>query len=222
MKVKKTGTPGSLSAQIAAFPHGRVPRALRRQQVLGEAYRLFVDRGYHGASMDELARRVGVSKPVIYDLAGSKEELFRELMAGVQAELVASVAAAVATEPDLAGRLHAGILGFLRFVEHRRDGWAALRSLESGGGEVTVMLRRGPAALVAAVIGEGVGRGTALDSRTREILANAINGAVEFVAVWWQAHPDVSAESLAALLADLLSPGLVALSARRRPTRRRR
>ncbi len=220
MKKPQTDTPGSLAAQIAGFAHGRVPRALRRRQVLEHAYQLFVERGYHGASMDELARRVGVSKPVIYDLAGSKEELFREVMAGVQAELVAELAAAVATEPELAGRLHAGILGFLRFVHRRRDGWAALRSLESGGTEVTAALRRGPAELVAAIIGQGSGRGAPrLDGRTREILASAINGAVEFVALWWQVHPEVDAESLARLLADLLSPGLMAL-VRRGPAAR--
>jgi AcrR family transcriptional regulator len=211
----------SLSAQVAAFQHGRVPRALRRQQVLEQAYQLFVEHGYHGASMDELARRVGVTKPVIYDLAGSKEQLFRDVMAGVQAELAASIAAAVAPEPDLAGRLHAGILAFLRFTQRRSQGWAALLSMEAGGGEVTRTLRRGPVALVAALLGEGAGH-RKLDARTLEILAQAINGAVEFVALWRQEHPEESPEALAALLAGLLTPGLVALSQPRRRARRSR
>lgn len=197
----------SLSAQLASYAHGKVPRALRRQQVLEEAYRLFVERGFQSASMDELARRVGVSKPVIYDLAGSKEQLFRDVMASIQAELATTIASAVAAERDLAGRLHAGILAFLRFVERRRDGWCALLSMESGGGaEITAALRREQTARVADLIGGAEG--------DREVLAQAINGAVELVALWWQAHPDRSAESLATLLTELLAPGLVALAGR--------
>jgi len=210
----------ALSAQIAEYPHGRVPRALRRQQLLEEAYQLFVERGYHGASMDELARRVGVTKPVIYDLAGSKQALFREVMARVEADLVSAVSAAVAGHDDLAGRLHAGILAFLRFAQQRRKAWAALRSMESSGGEAAAMLRRGPVALVAALLGEGLGGGPRLDAGTLEILARAVNGAVEFVALWWQDHPEADPETLATLLADLLSPGLLAL-ARPGPRRRR-
>ena len=222
MKKRHTAGPGSLSAQIATFAHGRVPRALRRQQVLEHAYELFVERGYHGASMDELARRVGVTKPVIYELVGSKEQLFRELAAGIQAELAASVTAAFATERELAGRLHAGILAFLQFAQRRSRGWAALLSMEAGGGEVTAMLRQEPLALVAALLGEGArSAGASVDARTLEILAQAINGAVEFVALWWQTHPDVSAESLAALLQGLLAPGLAAIVEPRGPARPR-
>lgn len=204
----------ALAAQVATHTHGRVPRELRRRQVLAEAYDLFVERGYQGASMEELARRVGVTKPVVYALAGSKERLFREVMAGVQEDLAGAVASAVAAEHDLAGRLHAGILAFLRFVHRRRDGWAALMSMESGLGSAEVVtMRRQQVGLVAALIAQSGGRGRpGVDARTLEVLAQAINGAVELVALWWQAHPELSAEALADLLTGLLSPGLLSLT----------
>lgn len=196
-----------LAAAIATHAHGRVPRELRRRQVLAEGYDLFVERGYHGASMDELARRVGVSKPVIYDLVGSKERLFRDVMAEIQEELVARLAAAVLGEPDLASKLRAGILAFLRFVDERRRGWAALLAFESGGSEITTM-RRGGAALVAGLIAGSVG----VEGEGLEALAHGVNGAVESVALWWQDHPELTAEALADLLVALLLPGLLALS----------
>jgi len=200
-----------LTAQLAAFSHGRVPRDLRRKQVLAEAFDLFIERGFPGASMDELARRVGVTKPVIYDLVGSKEQLFREVMAVVQDELTASIATAVAAEADLPSRLRAGILAFLRFTHQRRRGWSALLSMESGAGSAEVnAIRRQQASLVAALIAEGAGG--AADPRTLEALAQAVNGAVEFVALWWQAHPELTAESLADLLSELLAPGLAAIA----------
>ena len=98
----------AVSREVSGYQHGRVPRGLRRKQVLAEAHDLFVELGYHRASMDELARRVGVSKPVIYDLAGSKEELFRDVMAEMTAELTEHVSAAVAGERDVSRMLHAG------------------------------------------------------------------------------------------------------------------
>jgi len=61
-----------LDAEVAKHRRGRVPRALRRRQLLAQAHGLFVEFGYSGASMDELARRVGVSKPEIFELSTRK------------------------------------------------------------------------------------------------------------------------------------------------------
>ena len=62
--------------QVQDFKHGRVPRPVRERQLLELAEELFAERGYAGASMDELARRAGVTKPVVYELFGSKDGLF--------------------------------------------------------------------------------------------------------------------------------------------------
>jgi AcrR family transcriptional regulator len=54
----------------------RVPRALREQQMLDAAVKVFSRRGFHAANMDEIAERSGVSKPMVYAYHGTKEELF--------------------------------------------------------------------------------------------------------------------------------------------------
>ncbi|MDX6234789.1 MAG: hypothetical protein QOH68_3907, partial [Nocardioidaceae bacterium] len=41
----------------------RLPRTARRAQLLEVALEVFVEQGYHSASMDEIAERAGVSKP---------------------------------------------------------------------------------------------------------------------------------------------------------------
>lgn len=48
----------------------------RVEQILIEAAKLFRDSGFAGASMNDLARRVGVSKPALYHHFASKEDLF--------------------------------------------------------------------------------------------------------------------------------------------------
>src|SRR3954454_866046 len=114
------------TATVSDYAHGRVPRAVRQRQLLDLAERLFAERGFRGASMDELARRAGVTKPVIYDLVGAKEDLYRRSVTGAADELARRVSIAVAAEDDRAGRLRAGGLAFFGFVADHRDSWAVL------------------------------------------------------------------------------------------------
>ncbi|MFC6590891.1 TetR/AcrR family transcriptional regulator [Deinococcus lacus] len=51
-----------------------------RRRILSEAARLFVERGYHGISMRELALAVGVTKPALYHHYADKEAVFLAIM----------------------------------------------------------------------------------------------------------------------------------------------
>src|SRR3954451_4582020 len=86
--------------QVTDYPHGRVPRAVRARQLVELAEELFAERGYAGASMDELCRRAGVTKPIVYDLFESKEGLFRACLARAVDRMADSIAAAVRAETD--------------------------------------------------------------------------------------------------------------------------
>jgi AcrR family transcriptional regulator len=196
--------------QVAGFARGRVPRALRRQQVLAVATELFIERGFAQGSMDELARRVGVSKPVIYDLVGSKEALFGEVVAHEAQALSHAVQAAVGAEPDLDARFHAGALAFFRFAERRREAWDALLTAEAAPVNAELAAaRRFQATQVAALLARGAADlGGTADPLVVEACAQAINGAFESLATWWKQHPELSAQQLAALVTGLVKPGL--------------
>ncbi len=60
----------------------RVPNrlALRRERILEEGRRLFLSKGYAGASVNEIVRRAGGSLATLYGEFGSKEALFAEIM----------------------------------------------------------------------------------------------------------------------------------------------
>jgi AcrR family transcriptional regulator len=90
-------------ARIGEFRHGRVPRELRRQQLIELGEELFAERGFTKTSMDELARRAGVTKPVVYELFGSKDGLFEACLEGLAVRLAESIAEA-ARGADAAGR----------------------------------------------------------------------------------------------------------------------
>src|SRR5579863_2410199 len=54
----------------------RKTKAERREAVLDAALEEFGERGYHGASTEDIARRAGISQPYVFRLFGTKKELF--------------------------------------------------------------------------------------------------------------------------------------------------
>jgi AcrR family transcriptional regulator len=72
-----------------------MPRAVRERQMLDAAVRVFGERGYRAASMDDIAELAGVSKPLVYLYLNSKEELFSACIQRESAALIAAVRAGV-------------------------------------------------------------------------------------------------------------------------------
>jgi AcrR family transcriptional regulator len=211
-------------ARIEDFRHGRVPRALRERQLVELGEQLFAERGFAKASMDELARRAGVTKPVIYELFGSKEGLFRACLEGLALRLAEEIAnaargadaagagaAGAGPDPDTAGgqpdpeaRLRAGGLAFLRFARDNRMAYELL--YEGRFSDAAVNVRRRQAALILELMREMAPED--VDSRELEVAANAVNSAYEGVAHWMWDHPEADVEQLADWTVELLLPGL--------------
>jgi len=205
-------------ARIEDFRHGRVPRPVRERQLVELGEQLFAERGFAKASMDELARRAGVTKPVIYELFGSKEGLFRACLEGLALRLAEEIANAARSadtagsgpDPDAAGaadpeaRLRAGGLAFLRFARDNRMAYELL--YEGRFSDAAVSVRRRQAALILELMREMAPED--VDSRELEVAANAVNSAYEGVAHWMWDHPETDVEELADWTVELLLPGL--------------
>ena len=54
----------------------RLPKSQRREQLMAVARSVFVDQGYHTASMEIIAETAGVSKPLLYQHFPSKLDLY--------------------------------------------------------------------------------------------------------------------------------------------------
>jgi AcrR family transcriptional regulator len=59
----------------------RKSKEVRREEILDAALIEFADRGLHGASTEDIARRAGISQPYVFRLFGTKKELFRAVIA---------------------------------------------------------------------------------------------------------------------------------------------
>lgn len=189
---------------IEGFRHGRVPREVRERQLVELGEQLFAERGFAKASMDELARRAGVTKPVIYELFQSKEGLFRACLEGLALRLAEQIADAARAEDEPEARLRAGGLAFLRFASENRVAYELL--YEGRFSDAAVSVRRRQAALILELMREMAPAG--LDPRELELAAHAVNSAYEGVAHWMWDHPDVPLERLADWTVELLLPGL--------------
>src|SRR5512132_300222 len=113
---------------MSTTPKRRLTAEERRTGILDAALAVFSERGYHDASIDEIAGEAGVSKALIYEHFASKQELYADLIARNARELTLRLAGAlVGLELESsAARLAAGLDAFFAFVEERRDAWRML------------------------------------------------------------------------------------------------
>ena len=79
------------AGQAAPARRRRLTAAQRRESILGAATEVFAAAGYRAAKMSDVAARVGVSEPVVFQNFGTKDALFAavldRLASGIHAEL---------------------------------------------------------------------------------------------------------------------------------------
>jgi len=84
------------SSELDSARGRRMPRDARRAQVLAVAQELFASEGFHHVSMDHIADRAQVSKPVLYRHFPSKLDLYLAVVDARGAGLLAAVELALA------------------------------------------------------------------------------------------------------------------------------
>jgi AcrR family transcriptional regulator len=173
----------------------RVPRAVREQEMLEVAERVFAEHGYDGASMDEIARGAGISKPMVYSYFGSKEGLYLALVRRATDKFYAWVEEA-SSSGTAEERLWGGIKAYFRFVEEYRWGWTILYREAAAGpnrfeGELEADRGRVIDLLARLMIDVASERGVD-DLMKQQIhsLTHAFVGAAEGLGRRWLDHPD--------------------------------
>jgi AcrR family transcriptional regulator len=194
----------------------RLAPEVRRRQVLDAAVAVFSEEGFHGASMDAVAVRAGVSKPLVYAHGGSKEELFATCLHREADRLLRSVQSA-AGEPaeDPLVRLRRALRAFFHALTTRRQGWTVLWRQASTGpfaGEVDALRRR-----IVDEAADLMAGGLGLPRATVVPYAHTLVGAAEGLAQWWlTSDPTLDradpADALADMLVGVVGPGLTALT----------
>lgn len=175
--------------------------------MLDAAVRVFSRRGFHAASMDEIAEGAGISKPMVYAYLGTKDETFIACLNREGGRLMEAIAAVV--DPDLPPdeQLWRGLRAFFDFVGTHRDGWSVLyrqaRAEQRFAGEVAKMRSR-MVEMVAAMLGRAVrAEGREVSRTDLEVFAHALVGASESLADWLVEHPDADAGKTATRMMNI-------------------
>jgi AcrR family transcriptional regulator len=193
----------------------RLAPEVRRRQVLDAAIAVFSEEGLHGASMDAIAVRAGVSKPSVYAHGGTKDELFAACLAREAERLMTAMTAAVGAgegrSDDAEARLFRALRAFFHAVTTHRQGWTVLYRQASTGefaGQVDAA-RRGIVRRAADLLADELGGSAA----AAEPVAHTLVGAAEGLTDWWLGaeHPatdEAPADVLAQMLTAVMWPGL--------------
>lgn len=195
-------------ASVQPITSRRVPRAVREQQMLDSAVAVFARRGFHAASMDEIAELAGISKPMVYAYLGTKEDLFTACLHREATRLVEALVYSVPPEAGPAEQLSSGLRGFFTFVDAHRDGWTLLYRQSRGREPFAsewVGMRGRVVEIVSALLARAVaGAGGPAGPADIEPVTYALVGAAESMADWLVDHPDEDPERTAGRLMSFI------------------
>jgi AcrR family transcriptional regulator len=166
----------------------KVPRPARERQMLDMATRVFGARGYHAASMDEIARACGVTKPMLYAYFGSKDGLFLATVDRTGKALVSAVDQLLG-EPDAVQRLRHGVDVILEFIRADRHSWEVLYAEGLGQGPIAKRVSQYRERIVQAAAITLVDAVPGSSMAQAEPYAVGLIGAGEAVARWWLDQP---------------------------------
>jgi AcrR family transcriptional regulator len=184
------------------------------EQTLSAAHELFAERGYAAVTMDGIAGRVGVTKPLLYNYFGNKERLYIACMERAGDSLTQTIGEAVAATSGPVEALEAGVRAFFEFLDSDRAAWAVLfdETLPQGG-EVADRVAEYRGRILELVSTSTLAQFPAerRDAATRievEALSTALLGAAEALARWWLRTGALAAPAAAELLVATVEPGL--------------
>jgi len=194
----------------------RLSASERRAQLIDVGRTVFAKKGFEATSMEEIADRAKVSKPIVYEHFGGKEGLYAVVVDREMDYVVRRITEAIA-EGSPRERIERATLAFLTYVRDHPDGFAVLSQ------DSPLSATRGRLSSLLNDLAERVGdifvssfKQAGYDARTAPIYAHALVGMVTFVGRWWIDARKPAIEEVARHMAALAWMGLRHLP--KRPT----
>lgn len=186
----------------------------RREVIERAALEVFAERGYHGSSIGEIARRSGVTPPVLYDHFTSKLDLHKRLLERTRDELLEMWREQLVGDDPAQERIPRAIDAWARYVEAHPYAPRMFFPETTGDPEIQAIHRevqaQGAAAL-GAILGSEPGAeriaGSA-DEEALEMAAEVIRSGLTGLAIWWTEHPRVPRERIVATAVNAVWIGL--------------
>jgi AcrR family transcriptional regulator len=180
----------------------------RREQLLNVGRSLFAERGFEAASIEEIAARASVSKPVVYEHFGGKEGLYAVVVDREMQRLMDMVTGAL-TGGHPRELCEQAALALLTYIEQETDGFRILvrdSPVTSATGNFSSLINDIASQVEHLLNGEFKNRG--FETKLAGLYAQALVGMVALTGQWWLEVRKPRKEEVAAHLVNLAWNGL--------------
>jgi len=210
--------PNLPSSPWLPFESRRRARDEKREAVLRTAVQLFLDHGYHRVTLNEVAERLNITKPALYNYFRGKDEILFECWS-MGAELVDSVIAGINAEGGSG-------LARLRKLVHAYAGLMAtdfgaslvrfdLRDLAEKNAALARVAKQRIDATFRKYISAGIADGS-IKRCDPKLAAFAIAGSLNWIGHWYRRDGELSPSAIADEFTERLTEGLATSPARQR------
>ncbi|MBO0884271.1 MAG: TetR/AcrR family transcriptional regulator [Mycobacterium sp.] len=186
----------------------RLPRAVREQQMLDAAVQMFSVNGYHETSMDVIAAKAEISKPMLYLYYGSKEDLFGACLDRELSRFIDGVREDIDLEQSPKDLLRNTIVSFLHYIDANRASWIVMYTQATSSQAFAHTVREGRERIIQ-LVSRMLRAGTRNPEPNTdfEMMAVALGGAGEAVASRLSTG-DTDVDEAAELMINLFWRGL--------------
>lgn len=198
-----------MSATDRLDNRARLPRDERRAMLLSAALEVFTVSGFHAASMDEIADRANVSKPVLYQHFPSKLDLYLAVLDLHIDSLVFAIQKAIASTKENRNRVAATVDAYFGFIDSEGGAFRLLfesdMNVEPQVRERLNRMTYDCAAAVSAIISIDTG----LPKEESMMLAIGLIGCVQITARHWlEKDGKIDREKAVAMVTNLMWRGI--------------
>jgi AcrR family transcriptional regulator len=187
-------------------------REQKREAVLLAAVRTFNARGFHAASLDEVAAALQISKPTIYHYLGNKEQVLLECVARGLEQLQGAADAALQEEGNGLDRLRNFLIRFAE-INMADFGRCVIRTgeemLSPEGAKRFRAFKREIDQSLRRLIADGIADGSIAPVDVK-ITAFTLAGALNWPGRWYDPNGPMPARALAEQMVALLIKGIEA------------
>ena len=180
----------------------------RREQLLDVGRALFAERGFESTSIEEIAKRADVSKPVVYEHFGGKEGLYAVVVDREMKRLLARITDSLEqTHPKV--MLEQAAIALLTYIEDEQAGFRILiRQSPVASTTGTFASLISDIASQVEYIFRGEFKRLGYDPKLAGLYSQALVGMVALVGQWWLEEGKPSRDKVAAHLVNLAWNGL--------------
>lgn len=202
------------------FESRRRARDEKREAVLRIAVQLFLEQGYHRATLNDVAERLNITKPALYNYFRSKEDILFECWALGQEQVDEIIAVINESGEDGLGKLRALVRAYAATMA--TDFGASMvrfnpRDLSPDNEKTVRAAKRGIDRTFRRYIADGVADGS-IKPCDPKLTAFAIAGSLNWIGHWYQRDGALPPEAIADEFAMRLTEGLATRSTKKKST----